>query len=341
MTSEIKDCTIIGGGPAGLYAAFYAGMRDLSARIVEDQAQLGGKLHFYPEKMIWDIGGIVPSAGYDVMNQMIEQGQTFNPEVKLNERIIKIERLEDGLFECTSATGNTFLSKTIIIATGGGIVYPKRLPIKDSTRFEQTNLHYTIYRLNDFNDKKVAIVGGGNSAIDWANELKDKVKDLHIIHRKGQFKAHEAQIKQLLESDIHNHTHSTVEELIPDSQNEKIKAIKIKNEHTEEVKTLPIDDLIVNIGFDAQDNFHQNSSLNIELVDNYYIKGTSEAQTSIEGIYAIGDILEFNGKVRLIAGAYSDAVNAINQIRQHCYPLIQDSIILSTFHEGLQQRRKG
>ncbi|GAA0366890.1 NAD(P)/FAD-dependent oxidoreductase [Alkalibacterium iburiense] len=341
MTSEIMDCTIIGGGPAGLYAAFYAGMRDLSARIVEDQAQLGGKLHFYPEKLIWDIGGVVPSTGYDVMNQMIEQGQTFNPEVNVNERIVKIEKLEPHLFECTSATGNKYLSKTVIVATGGGIVYPKRLPIEGIEHFEQTNLHYTIYRLDDFIDKKVAIVGGGNSAIDWANELKDKVKELHLIHRKGQFKAHEAQINELLESDIHIHTHSTVEELMPDSHDESIKAIKLKNEQTGRMETLPIDDLIVNIGFEAHDNFHQNSPLNFELIDNYYIKGTSEAQTSIEGIYAIGDIVDFNGKVRLIAGAYSDAVNAINQIRQHCYPLIQDSIVLSTFHEGLKQRRKG
>lgn len=341
MNAEIKDCTIIGGGPAGLYAAFYAGMRELSVRIVEDQPRLGGKLHFYPEKTIWDIGGIVPTSGLDVMNQMIEQGQTFDPEVSLNERIVHIEKLDTDLFKAISSTGVVYLSKSIIIATGGGIVYPKRLPNVNSQPFEKTNLHHTIYRIADFKDKKVVIVGGGNSAIDWANELKDTVKELHLIHRNGNFRAHEAQLRQLQGPHIHIHAHTQIEKLIPHSNKEKLAAIEVKDAKKDETYTLELDDLVVNIGFDTEDNFHQTEALNLDLLDNYYIKGNSHTQTSIDGIYAIGDILDFNGKVRLIAGAYNDAVNAINTIRQQCYPLIEEAIVLSTFHKELQQRRKG
>ncbi|WP_161879701.1 NAD(P)/FAD-dependent oxidoreductase [Alkalibacterium sp. MB6] len=332
------DCTIIGGGPAGLYAAFYAGMRDLSVRIIENQSKLGGKLHFYPEKMIWDIGGMKPTPGLEVMEQMIHQAQTFSPKVELNQLITKISKLGPQHFRVFSSTGDYFDSKSIIIATGGGIFTPKRLPGIYCEPYETANLHYTIYRMKDFENKRVAIVGGGNSAIDWANELKDRVKELHVIHRRDEFTAHESQIRQLSGEHIHIHTYSAIEELLPDDSQDKIRSIRLHNTKTGTRLSLPIDELLVNIGFETEQNVHQDEALNLELIDHYYIKGSSLAETSIQGMYAIGDILDFQGKVRLIAGAYNDAVNAVNQIRQYCYPLINHAVVMSSMHDGLQNR---
>lgn len=336
--TDIVDSTIIGGGPAGLYAAFYAGMRDLTVRIIEHKQSLGGKLHFYPEKTIWDIGGQTPITGMKAMEQMIAQAKTFDPEIIMNQKISEVNKLDHHLFEVKSDSGDKYYSRSIIIATGGGIFNPKRLPNVDCKPYEHTNVHYTIRQNEDFRNKRVAIIGGGNSAIDWANELEASVSELHVIHRSDSFRAHESQLRKIRESDATIHDHTVISELIPDVSNQRISALKIKHTQTDKEEVVPVDEVIVNIGFETEDNFHQDEKMALPLVDNYYIKGTSQAQTSVEGLYAIGDILDYNGKVRLISGAFTDGINAINQIRDYCYPKEEDKIIMSSLHEGLQQR---
>lgn len=336
--SNVTDCTIIGGGPAGLYASFYAGMRDMSVRLIEIKKTLGGKLHFYPEKKIWDIGGMPPTHGLDVMGQLIDQSSTFEPEIILNKKIVTIDKNGEQLFEVISADGDRYLSRSVIIATGGGIVYPRRLDTKRARDFEKTNLHYTIYRLNDFKDKKVVIVGGGNSAIDWANELKELVSELHLIHRNDTFRAHESQLRQLKESNVHIHSYTSIEKLIPGESPESIQAIEVKNSQSQTAYQLTLDDLIVNIGFDSEPNFHQTKGLKLSLKDNYYIEGDTMTHTSQDGIYAIGDIVNYKGKVRLIAGAFHDAVNAVNEIKESLVPSETPKVVMSSFHEGLQNK---
>lgn len=337
-TENLTDCTIIGGGPAGLYAAFYAGMRDLSVRIIDVKEKLGGKLHFYPEKKIWDIGGMPPTLGEDVVHHLTEQGKTFQPAIHLNNKVTGIEKINQQLFKVTSQTGEVFYSKAVIIATGGGIVSPKKLRGQQGQLFDQKNVHYTIKQLKQFKDKKVVIVGGGNSAIDWANELKEYAGDLHLIHRSEIFRAHESQLRQLRESRVHIHSYTSIEDFCLDETTEKVKAITVINSQTEERYILDCDDLIVNIGFDAEPNFHQNKKINLLLKDDYYIQGTRQTQTSVKGMYAIGDIVDYEGKVRLIAGAFNDSVNAVNQVKSYLNPTSALPTVMSSFHKGLQNK---
>lgn len=336
--TRITDCTIIGGGPAGLYASFYAGMRDLSVRLIEVKETLGGKLHFYPEKRIWDIGGMPPTHGADVMSYLKEQGTLFDPEIILKEKIVNIEKLKENLFKVISESGACYYSRSVIIAVGGGLVSPRKLAMHKASHYEQTNLHYRIFRIEDFSRKKVVIVGGGNSAIDWANELKETADELHLIHRNDTFRAHESQFRKLKESNVAIHSYTSIETLIPDGQGTGIQAIEVRNSQTGQLFTLALDELIVNIGFDSEPNFYQEKTLKLNLKDNYYIEGNTQMQTSVEGIYAIGDIVDYEGKVRLIAGAFQDAINAVNQIKSTLLPAETPEVIMSSFHKGLQEK---
>ncbi len=170
-SEELFDVTIIGGGPAGLYSAFYSGLRELKTKIIEYQTYLGGKVHVYPEKMIWDIGGLTPVTGEQLIQQIIQQGLTFKPEVFLGEKVTSVNKREDGIFVIQTGSQQEHYSKTVILAVGGGILKPQRLPIEGAERFEVSNLHYTVKSLSRFKGKTVLISGGGNAAIDWANEL--------------------------------------------------------------------------------------------------------------------------------------------------------------------------
>lgn len=177
MNSEqLFDVTIIGGGPAGLYSAFYSGLREMKTKIIEFQPFLGGKVHVYPEKMIWDVGGLTPVAGEKLIEQMIQQGLTFQPELVVGEKVTSIQKDDSGHFVIQTSTGEQHLSKTVILAVGGGILKPTKLEIEGAERFEVSNLHYTVKSLARFKGKTVLISGGGNAAIDWANELEPIAK---------------------------------------------------------------------------------------------------------------------------------------------------------------------
>lgn len=140
----MKDVTIIGGGPSGLYASFYAGLRDMSVRLIDVQSELGGKMRIYPEKIIWDIGGIAPKPCHEILKDTIKQGLYFKPEVHLNERVVDIRKKSERHFEVETEAGEIYTSKAVIIAIGAGIINPKQLDVKGVERYQLTNLHYVV-----------------------------------------------------------------------------------------------------------------------------------------------------------------------------------------------------
>src|SRR5690625_2152347 len=144
----------------------------MKTKVIEYQPQLGGKVHVYPEQVIWDTGGLTPVPGATFIDQMVEQGLTFDPTVVLDEKVESITRNDEGVFVLHAASGQKHYSKTIIVAVGSGILNPQKLAIENAERFEVSNFNYTVKSLEGFRDKTVVISGGANSAIDWANALE-------------------------------------------------------------------------------------------------------------------------------------------------------------------------
>ncbi|WP_456276222.1 NAD(P)/FAD-dependent oxidoreductase [Bacillus sp. AK128] len=338
--AENFDVTIIGGGPAGLYSAFYSGLREMKTKIIEFQPYLGGKVHIYPEKMIWDVGGLTPTPGAKLIEQLVEQGLTFNPTVVLNERITSISKNEDGLFLLKAASGAVHYSKTVIVAVGSGILKPQKLHIEGAEKFEVSNLHYTVKSLQYFKDRTVIISGGGNSAIDWANELEPIAKKVYLTHRKGTLSGHEAQISQLLNSTADCLFNTSITKLVASENQEIIQKVELTNNETGEVSYLSVDDVVINHGFEQDASLLQNSDLQVELADNYYILGDPSSESSVPGLYAAGDILKHDGKLHLIAGAFQDAANAVNNAKLYIQPDANKFGMVSSHNEVFKKRNK-
>ncbi|MCH1626525.1 NAD(P)/FAD-dependent oxidoreductase [Ferdinandcohnia quinoae] len=340
IQEELFDVTVIGGGPAGLYSTFYSGLREMKTKIIEFQPQLGGKLHVYPEKMIWDVGGQTPIQGAKLIEQLVEQGLTFKPTVVLNEKVESITRDEEGIFVLRTSSGQSHYSKTIIIAIGSGILNPQKLEIEGADRFEVSNLQYTVKSLMRFKDKTVIISGGGNSAIDWANELEPIAKKVYVTYRRDNFGGHEAQVTQLMNSGAECFFNSSITKLVASNDHEVIEKVELTNNETGEVSYLEIDEVIINHGYEQDSTLLENSELNIERVDNYYIAGNATCESSVAGLYAVGDILMFDGKVQLIAGAFQDAANAVNKAKQYIQPDASKSGMVSSHNELFKKRNR-
>lgn len=338
--NDIYDVTIIGGGPAGLYSAFYSGLREMKTKIIEFQPQLGGKIHVYPEKMIWDVGGQTPISGEKLIGQLVQQGLTFDPEVVLNEKVESVNRDENGIFVLTTASGQKHYSKTIIIAVGSGILSPTKLDIEGAERFEVSNLNYTVKSIQRFKDKTVVISGGGNAAIDWANELEPIAKKVYLTYRKDALNGHEAQVTQLLNSSVTCFFNTTISKLLASDNHDVIERVALTNMETGEVSYLAIDEVVINHGYEQDAELLKKSEVNIAIADNFYIDGTSLSESSVKGVYAAGDILQHPGKLHLIAGTFQDAANAVNQAKQYIHPDASKIAMVSSHNEVFKERNK-
>ncbi|HHL3299653.1 NAD(P)/FAD-dependent oxidoreductase [Bacillus sp. SM-B1] len=337
---ELFDVTVIGGGPAGLYSAFYSGLREMKTKIIEFQPQLGGKIHVYPEKMIWDVGGLLPVTGDKLIEQLVQQGLTFKPEVVLDTKVESIIRNEDGTFTLKTSNGVEHFSKTVIVATGSGILKPQKLSIEGAERFEVSNLNYTVKSLKRFKDKTVIISGGGNSAVDWANELEPIAKKVYVTYRKEELSGHEAQVKQLLNSSADCFFNTSITKLIAGDNHEAIEYVELTNHETGEVSHLPIDEVIINHGYERDITLLENSELDVAIIDNYYIAGNANSESSVDGLYAAGDILKHEGKLHLIAGAFQDAGNAVNKAKQFIQPDASEYGMVSSHNEVFKKRNR-
>ncbi|MED1470565.1 NAD(P)/FAD-dependent oxidoreductase [Bacillus salipaludis] len=337
---ELFDVTVIGGGPAGLYSAFYSGLREMKTKIIEFQPQLGGKLHIYPEKIVWDVGGLTPVPGETLRKQLVQQGLTFNPEVILNEKVESICRDEAGIFVLKTASGKMHFSKTVIVTVGSGILKPQKLEIEGAERFEVSNLNYTVKSLNHFKNKTVIISGGGNTAIDWANELVPVAKQVYLTYRKDKLLGHEAQVSQLLNSSAHCFLNTSITKLVASQEHDVIEKVCLTHQETGESFSLEIDEVIINHGYEQDAALLDHSELSIERAEQFYIAGNATCESSVEGIYAAGDILMYEGKVNLIAGAFQDAANAVNKAKQFIQPDAPKVAMVSSHNEVFQERNR-
>lgn len=312
---EVYDITIIGGGPTGLFTAFYGGMRQASVKIIESLPQLGGQLSaLYPEKFIYDVAGFPKVRAQELIKNLEEQMEKFNPTIVLEEAVEQLEKQEDGIFKLT--TNNTIhYSKTIIITAGNGAFQPRRLELENARQYEKANLHYFINDLNQFAGQKVVICGGGDSAVDWALMLENIAEAVYIVHRRDKFRAHEHSVENLQNSKVIIKTPHVPSEIIGDG--EKISQIVLEHAENGTKETIDLDALIVNFGFISSLGPIKDWGLEIEKNS---IVVNSKMETNIPGIYAAGDICTYDGKVKLIACGFGEAPTAVNNAKSYMDP---------------------
>ncbi|PIC64126.1 ferredoxin--NADP(+) reductase [Sporosarcina sp. P13] len=329
-TAEVSDISIIGGGPVGLFTAFYAGLRQMSVKVIESLPQLGGQLSaLYPEKFIYDIAGFPKVRAQELVDNLIEQMDQFATTICLGETVIRVEKENDGVFKLTT-NKEIHYSRTIIITAGNGAFQARKMEIDSEEKFQDQNIHYFVQNMNQFEGKKVALFGGGDSAVDWALMLEPIAEKASIIHRRDKFRAHEHSVELLKQSKVERLTPYVPVELIGE---EKVEKVIIKHSKTEELVELEVDDVLVNYGFVSSLGPIKDWSLEIEKNS---IVVNSNMETNIKGIYAVGDICTYEGKVKLIATGFGEAPIAVSSAKVFIDPTAKMQPLHSTSIMGEQ-----
>ncbi len=317
MERAEKDVSIIGGGPTGLFAAFYAGMRGASARIIDSLPHLGGQLvALYPEKYIYDVGGYPKIQARDLAEACIEQALRFEPEIVLDEEIREIRREGEG-FHLVGRDGS-FPTKTVVLAGGKGAFEPRRLECPGYDELLGKGVSYVVKSPEDYRGKRVVIVGGGDSALDWAVVLKDLASRVVIVHRRKTFRAHERTVAEVTAA----RDRGEVEVLAPCQLGEiagqgKVERVTVVNGDTGRQVTMEADAVLTFLGFKPDLGPVAEWGLEIEgsrVVVNHRM------ETNIPGVYAAGDIAGYEGKLDLIASGFSEAALAVNHAVHYLNP---------------------
>lgn len=333
---ELYDVTIIGGGPAGMYTAFYSGMRDMKTKLIEAKHELGGRMRIYPEKMIWDVGGVTPILCEKLIDQLEQQARTFEPTIVLGQQITGLDRQEDGTFLLTSATGEQHWTRTIVLAVGYGILKMAKLEIEGADRYEVTNLHYTVQELEPFRDKHVLISGGGNSAVDWANELESIAASVTVVHRRDHFGGHEKNVARMKSSSVRVLTPYAVGQL-HSNNGETIEQVTINHVDTGETEMLNVDAVIVNHGLKS--DFGPLRDWGLDMGE-WHARVSDKLETNLPGIFAAGDFVEYGSKLYLIAGTFTDAALALNSAKLYIDPTADKAAYVSSHNSRFKEKNR-
>lgn len=314
MSDKIYDITVIGAGPAGLFTAFYGGMRQASVKIIESLPHTGGQLTaLYPEKYIYDVAGYPKIRAQELVDNLEEQARTFDPTIVLGEAVLNVERIDEDTLKLTTDKGVHF-TRTIIITAGNGAFAPRKLNIPASEKFEAYNLHYFVNDMNAFKDQDVLLLGGGDSAVDWALMLEKYAKKVTLVHRRPTFRAHESSVADLERSSVDIITPYMPTEVIGTDGIQKVILEEVKGDTIKEVN---VDAVICNYGFVSQ--LGPIKDWGLEIHRNSIVVNT-KMETNIPGIYAAGDITTYDGKVKLIVTGFGEGPTAVNNAMQFLNP---------------------
>lgn len=315
---EIKDITIIGGGPTGLFASFYAGMRGATAQIVDTLPQLGGQLTaLYPEKYIFDVAGFTKVLAKDLVRDLSEQARQFNFPSFLGQHVVDLEEA-DGHFVLVTET-DRFPTRSVLIAAGIGAFSPRRLPQQCADAWYGQGIFDNVIDPEKFRGQNVVIIGGGDSAFDWCHQLRDRAESVTLVHRSDKYRAHGATV-----AEVHSAVETGKTVLLPFHELHEVldvegrmSGIVIRDVKTKETKTLAADAVLPMLGFISDIGPLANWGLNLE---KHEIVVNSLMETGRPGIYAAGDITSYPGKLKLIATGFAEAATAVNQAFHWIYP---------------------
>lgn len=297
------DIIVIGGGPVGMYTAYYSGLRGLKTLIIDSLGQLGGQLSaLYPEKNIYDLPGHPEIKAKDFIKNLELQLNRVSEfvDIALNQNVHDIQKQEENLF-AVKTTNDNYLTKTVVISAGGGAFSPRKMEVEHED--EYTNIHYFVNDMEKFRNRRVAIFGGGDSAVDWSMMLLPIAKEVSIIHRRNEFRAKEVNVEAMKTSPVQVLTPYVPLSL--DGSDKLATAITIQNVEDESKKIIPIDDIIVNFGFVSSLGPIENWGIKIEKKK---IVVGAMFQTNIPGIFACGDICTYPGREAQITTGFSEGL---------------------------------
>jgi thioredoxin reductase (NADPH) len=320
MGEEINtDVLIIGAGPVGLFAVFELGLLDIKTHLVDILDKVGGQCaELYPEKPIFDIPAIPRINGKELCDALMEQIKPFNPTFHLGEMVTTVENIGDPLFRVTTEAGKVFVSKAVVIAAGGGSFQPKRPPIQGIEPYEEKSVFYAVRKMEAFRGKNLLIVGGGDSALDWTLNLQPLAKRLTLVHRRDEFRA---------APDSVNKMRALVSSGAMDLKIGQVTALEGENGQLTAATIKASDGTLSKVACDAMLPFFgltmklgPVANWGIKLENNLIPVSTATFETNVPGIFAIGDINTYPGKLKLILSGFHEAALMAQKAHHYVHP---------------------
>ena len=312
------DAVIIGAGPVGLFAVFELGLVDIKAHVIDILDKPGGQCaELYPDKPIYDIPGLPVVTPQGLTDGQLEQIKPFGATFHLGERVDALQRMADGRFLLTTDVGKSFLTKVVVIAAGGGSFTPKRPPLEGIETYEGTSVFYAVRRMQDFSDRDVLIVGGGDSALDWTLNLQPLARSLTLLHRRDEFRGAPHSVERMRALVAEGAMRLAIGQVTAlHGQGGMLEAVTIRTKAGEEQlacnRMLPFFGLTMKLGPIAD--------WGLNLDENLIPVDTEKFETSEKGIFAIGDINTYPGKLKLILSGFHEAALMAQQAHKYVYP---------------------
>lgn len=331
------DVVIVGAGPCGLFAVFELGLLDIRSHVVDILDKLGGQCgELYPEKPIYDIPGLPIVTGKELTDNLLEQIKPFDPEFHLNERIDQLEKLQDGRFRLVTDIGTTFLSKVVVIAAGGGSFTPKRPPLAGIETFEGKSVFYSVRKMDSFAGRDLLIVGGGDSALDWTLNLQPIAKSITLLHRRDDFRAapHSVEkMRELVAAGSMKLIIGQVKEL--HGEDGQLGGVTVQ---TKAGETIVLDSNCLLPFFGLTMKLGPVADWGLNLHENLIPVDTEKFQTSVPGIFAIGDINSYPGKLKLILSGFHEGALMAQEAHRIIYPDKKLRFQYTTSSSSLQKK---
>jgi len=320
MLHELRDITIIGGGPTGLFALFYAGMRQVSAQIVDALPEPGGQLAaLYPEKFIFDVAGFTQILAKDLVRSLVEQNKRFDGKLHLGQRVVALEK-DGGHFVLVTET-DRFPTRSLIIAAGIGAFSPRRLPQACAEPWYGRGIYDVVTDPERFRGQRVVIIGGGDTAFDWAVQLLPRAAGVTLVHRSDRFRAHDATVNEFRAACEAGRaamfTFHELNDIVCKTGSERFSHIVLRDVKAKTTREVDADVVLPMLGFVS--DMGAISEWGLDIVKDEIVVN-SAMETGQPGIYAAGDVTTYPGKVKLIASGFSEAAIAVNQAVHWIYP---------------------
>ncbi len=310
---ELFDVAIIGGGPVGQYAAYYAGLRGMKTKVIDSLPQLGGQLSaLYPEKYIFDVAGYAKVYARDLVENLSEQMMQYGPTLALDQKVVNLT--SNGVVTMETEKGETHYAKSAIIAAGVGAFMPRKIAQAGLEELEGRGVHYFVTDKSILAGKRLVVVGGGDSAFDWTLNLYDTAQSILQIHRSDKYKAHEDTIEKVMALPIDFRPFFEVKAVHGE---EHVEGVTIFDNRTKEESYYPCDELLLNLGFLT--NLGPIKQWGFDIVGNS-INVNTRMETNVPGVYGAGDIVTYDGKLKLIATGFGEAAIAVNHAKAHVDP---------------------